>query len=204
MRPALPASMLAAAVLATAAAPATTGAAVPVPSRWSGTIRGTVYGQAFDLPFTVELTRRYKGESNPIHLFAGTRSAPSTDVGSSFLTSASRFITPITGRRVTLRYLRVARGSRTVRGTLVDLHKAEAAVVNGFTAPNVCLTVYTPFECVLPGPEQFWFVTGATVQLRVSGRRMTGTMRGRGSGYTQVLPYPEVRYQGTISARRRR
>lgn len=178
-------------------------AKVPVPSRWSGQVKGEVYGQPFTLPIRVELTRRLRRERNPFHVFAATRSRPSFDVGSSLLTSAQRYVTPTTGRRATLRYLRVTVSGRRIRATLVDTHQAEAAVINGFTAPNVCLSVYTSFECVVPGPELFAFHKGATVNLRISGRRIRGSISGRGFGYTQVLPYPEVRYRGAISARRR-
>ncbi len=183
--------------------PQADAAGPPVPSRWRGQVRGVVYGQPFVLPFDVELTRRLLGERNPFHLFAGTRADPGADVGSSYLSSAQRVVTPVTGRRVTLRYLRVTTAGRTIRARLVDTHKDEAMAINGFTAPNVCLTVYTPFECVLPGPELFAFRQGATLTLRISGRRITGTVDGTGTGYAQVLPYPEVRYSATVTAKRR-
>lgn len=193
---------LAGAVLA--CTPSQASAKVPVPSDWKGQIKGEVYGQSFTLPFRIEITRRLRKERNPFHLFAGTSSQPSNDVGSSLLTSAQRYLTPITGRKAILRYLQVTANGGTIRAKLVNTHQDEAAVINGFTAPNVCLSVYTPFECVIPGPELFAFHKGATVELRISGRQMRGSLVGTGFGYTQILPYPEVRYSGTITAKRRR
>ena len=110
---------------------------------------------------------------------------------------------PLTGRRVTLSYLRVTASGTRISAPLVDIHKDEAAVLNGFTAPNVCLAVYSSFQCVLPGPELFSFDRAAKLSLRIAGRRMTGTLTGTGTGYTQVLPYPTVRYSGRLSAGRR-
>jgi hypothetical protein len=55
---------------------------------------------------------------------------------------------------------------------------------------------------VLSGPELFAFQAGALLRLRISGRSMTGTLRGTGSGYAQILPYPTVTYKASISARR--
>lgn len=123
---------------------------MPVPSVWSGRITGVVCGQPFELHFRVELTRKLRRERNPFYLFAGTRGRSSIDVGSSLLTSAQRYATPITGRTATLRYLRVTVSGRKIRSKLVDKHQAEAVVSNGFTAPNVCLSSTRTSSALFP------------------------------------------------------
>jgi hypothetical protein len=179
-------------------------ARVKVPSRFDGAIHGKVYHKRFRLPVSVVVKRRIRGERNPIHLAITTRT--NTDrVGSEFFVSALRYTTPFTGRKVTLRYLRVRVAGRRVSAKLKQTHKAEAAVLGAlFTAPNVCLTVYLPLYCVgVSGPEQFYFKAGAKARLRVGRRRLSGTLKGQGAGLTQILPYPPVRYKARISARRR-
>jgi hypothetical protein len=94
----------------------------------------------------VELSRRLVGERNPLHVFVGTSANPSTTVGSVAYVSAARYLTPFTGRRVTLRYVQIKASRQTISGALVDVHRQEAVALNGFTAPNVCLSVYSPFE----------------------------------------------------------
>ncbi len=178
-------------------------AAVPVPSNWRGTVNGKVYGEAFKLGVDVKLTRKLRGERNPFHLSVVTRGKQSANVGAETYVSAASYLTPYTARSVTLRYLRITVASTRISARLVDIHKPEAAVINGFTAPNVCLTVYSPFECVLTGPELFAFNKGATLTLRISGRRISGSLSGTGFGYTQILPYPAVRYDAHITASRR-
>lgn len=177
--------------------------AVPT-GKWRGAIAGTVYGRRFRLRVSVQIGRRLRGERNPVHLAIGTSADPNAAIGSVLFVSAERFITPFTGRRVTLRYLRMRASRRSLSATLVDPHTREAAAFETFTAPNVCLTVYQPLYCLgLSGPEQFTFVRGARAALRFAGRRLTGSLSGRGGpGLIQTLPYPPVRYSARISARR--
>jgi hypothetical protein len=196
-------------------------AGFPVDSLWSGTITGTVAGQAFSLPVDVEIKRALSGESNPVHL-AITTPVPALDtVGYAFLISAlggdwgcppdspsgRRWVcqTPVI-RGLTLQYMDLQAAAGTLNATLANMHSAEAAAANVFIAPDTCPAVYGPMAwlyCLIPGPQTYAVKEGSAIGLSVAGNALTGTVRLlKGPGLVQIMPLPDFTYDATFTATR--
>ena len=198
----------------------------PVDSRWTGTITGTVAGQAFSLPVDVELKRALRGENNPLHL-AITTPVPALDtVGYAFLVSAiggdwgcpPQIPEPGGGPSrpwicqrptvpdLTLQYMNLQAVAGTLNATLANMHSAEAAAANVFIAPDTCPAVYGPMAwlyCLIPGPQTYAAKEGSAVSLAVAGNTISGSVRLlKGPGLVQIMPLPDFTYDATFTATR--
>ena len=186
------------------AAPRSAGAALTREIDYAGTITGTVFGQAFQLPVSLAFAPPLPGEQNPLTLAMGT---PNVDAsltpGYLFMTSASRIPPPFA---LTIKQIALSVAGNTLTGTVVDTGAGTTAVNgNQFSAPNVCDIVegaQAPLLCVYDTSpaEQFYFLQGTTVVLQVNGAAVTGQVRGPGNGLVQILPYPPVIYDAALTA----
>lgn len=173
---------------------------------YQGKMTGQVYNRSFELPVTIEVTPPIKDESNPVHLNFSAGSP--NQIGSFVLTSGGQFVTPQSGRKVTLEFLSIDRQGSTLRANLNNTHKgAGAAGNNTFTAPNVTAEhapdnmkdIYKSL-----GPEVFAFNEGTRILLNFDGGEIDGSIEGTGFSVTGIFPIPDVKYKGRMTARRGR
>jgi len=201
----------------------------PVPSKWEGEASGVVYGREFRLPVFIELSAPIEYENNPFHLYFGTGEIES--VGDVLLVSAASFSsagfgpTAVWGGRVgvyykratphsarpivrqqgaTLRYLTITMADARVKATLTDTNAAAAAVINGFTGPNVSAKEASDvMRGVMEsfGPtEIFLFNQGAVLTLKFEGSAVSGEFEGQGRSATNTSS--DVTYRCKFRAKR--
>lgn len=90
---------------------------------------------------------------------------------------------------------------------LMDEHRAEAAMANQFTAPNVSAQTAPPgpggdiYETLGP-TELFAFLEGTEFTIEVSGDTLTGSVAGSGQSLTGIFPTGDVTYEAEFSATR--
>ncbi len=195
------------------------------PSRWEGRATGSVAGERFDVPITIELSPPLPHEANPFHLFLGTSSV--TRVGDLLLMSATQMGTGgsykvyRTGRygvgvydqtlarttgdgNVTLQYMKVTPQGSSVTAVLTETQAAAAAAGNTFTGPNVSAQEASDLmrgvmEALGP-TEIFALGRGATVRLDFGKDEVTGSVAGVGRSVLNTSS--DVRYNCAIRARR--
>lgn len=182
----------------------TYGQGFPVPGLWQGEIMGQVHNQPFRLPLSIEIKAPIAGENNPVHLYLGSDVVGQP--GNVFLMSASEFLTPYTGQRVTLQYFDINVSGNQLTAVLTNEHKGEAAVIDMFGAPNLSAQ-YAPqvmqeIYASLGQTEQFAFNRGTIVKMTFANNRITGTVQGTGFSYTGIFPLPDVVFQGQFAASR--
>ena len=176
----------------------------PVPSRWQGEIKGTVYNKPFTLMVELELKRALPHENNPFHLFIGAGNPQ--NMGHLFLSSAiQKKTSSVSNRIATLQYLTIYQQGNRLQATLTNDHRAEAAKANGFSGPNVSAAEASDLmrdilKNAWGNSEMFGFSRGASLLIQFNSNGMSGTIQGRGSSYTATSS--TVQYQAQFQARR--
>ncbi len=174
-----------------------------IPSTWQGEIRGRVHNENFRLPLTIEIRQPLPYEKNPMHICVATDKPD--DIGHVFLSSAQQLST--SRGPVTLQYFFVSLSGSRMHAGLVDDHRAEAAVINGFSGPNVSAEQASDLmqgilEDAWGATEMFRFDVGATLVITFFENRLSGTLKGSGRSYTNTSS--SVNYFADINAKRLR
>ena len=172
-----------------------------VPSQWQGEITGSIEGQPFRLPVTVEFGKPIAGEKNLMHLFIGA-GEPSKDLGHVHLMSANQLQKGKS--KTTIQYLAVKREGNRITATMTDNGQAEAAAINGFTGPNVSVQQASDLmrdvlQSAWGATEIFSFLTGTSAELTISGESLSGTLSGRGVSFTATS---SAEYFATLNVKR--
>lgn len=185
------------------ASPAPTAKAAPMAAsyRWEGQISGQVFKQPFRLPIVIEFSNPLRGERNPVHLAISV--SDDYTVGGIILSSAQQFAT--SSGNVTLQYFNIQTNGSQMRAVLANTHGAEAAMLNGFVAPNVTAMTAPPVMrgvySALGETEMFAFASGAEVRIQFNGNRLSGRIYGTGgTSLAGIFPLPPVIYSAEFTA----